>query len=166
MEEDLDEFHKNESFKYGMVHFVLSHSYFMFFIAVILGAIFHSAFNVYLFSATFFPYVGFAMIILGSLLIYWSQATSARVQKQTGLNRTEKDFERGPYKYSRNPTHIGLTIMTLGLAIILNSFFTFVFLLIASIITKLIFLREEEKLLEKKYGQVYLDYKKKVGSWL
>lgn len=157
---------KELSWKDGMVHLILSHSYVIFLMAVIFGAIFHNLFNFNIFSGYIYNYIGFFMIIGGSLLIYWAQSTSGCVQKEKGNERTEKDFERGPYKYSRNPTHIGLTVMTLGLALILNSFFTIVFLVIASFITKLIFVKKEEKLLERKYGQVYCDYKKKVSTWI
>jgi len=166
MEENIVIEQKESSLRDGMVHFVLSHSYMIFFGAIILGAIFHTIFNIRIFSGLVFPYIGAVMIVLGSALIYWAQSTSGCVQKEKGDNRTEADFERGPYKYSRNPTHIGLSMMTLGLGLILNSLFTILFLIIASIITKSVFLKEEEKLLEKKYGQAYCDYKKKVGTWV
>jgi protein-S-isoprenylcysteine O-methyltransferase Ste14 len=80
--------------------------------------------------------------------------------------KTERDFERGPYKYSRSPTHNGLTLMTLGLSLVINSFFTFLFMIAAALITRMIFLKEEEALLEKKYGEAYCEYKKKVHTWI
>ncbi len=157
---------KKVSFKDGMVHSILSHSYIVFFMAVIFGAIFHTIFNFKIFSNSLYQYIGFILIIIGSLLIYWAQYSSGHFKKEIEEERTIEDFERGPYKYSRNPTHIGLTIMNIGLVIVLNSFFMLVFIIIASFITKLIFLKEEERLLEEKYGKPYVDYKKKVGMWI
>jgi len=153
--------------KDGMVHLILSHSYVVFLYAVILGAIFHTVFNFHIFQGDAYQYIGFVMIILGSILIYWAQSASASTAKTnlTG-DKTERDFEGGPYKYSRNPTHIGMTIMTLGLGLIVNSFFIFLFIIIASIVTKFIFLKKEELFLEKKYGAPYIAYKNKVRSWL
>lgn len=148
-----------------MVHFILSHSYIVFLIAIVLGVLSHMILAIELFTDPLFPYIGFAMIILGSALVYWSQATSNSSLldfQKTGV----RNFARGPYKYSRNPTHIGLTIMTLGLALVLNSFFIALFMIIASLITKFIFLRQEEALLEKRYGQPYRDYKKQVSTWV
>ncbi len=155
--------HDRESLRLGMVHFILSHSYSVFLIAVIAGAICHSIFTISLFENPIYPYVGLIMIILGSALIYWAQTTSNRTSKEVmnGI-RTERDFERGPYKYTRSPTHSGLAIMILGLSIILNSFFTFIFVVIATILTKRIFLKKEEALLEKRYGDIYREYKEKV----
>ena len=148
-----------------MVHFILSHSYIVFLIAVVIGVVLHLIVNIQIFSGISYPYVGFAMIVIGSMLIYWAQSTSDSTLKELQKTGT-RDFESGPYKYSRSPTHVGLTIMTLGLAVVLNSFFIAACVIIASVITKLVFLKEEEALLEKRYGQPYRDYKKKVSSWL
>jgi protein-S-isoprenylcysteine O-methyltransferase Ste14 len=106
------------------------------------------------------------MILLGSMLIYWAQSTSSSTKNEMEKEGVVRDFARGPYKYSRNPTHIGLAIMTLGLGLLINSLFSVVLTVIASLITKFIFVKEEELLLEKKYGQTYCDYKKKVNTWV
>ncbi len=149
----------------GMVHFVLSRSYVMFLAAIVIGSIFHIAFPVKIFSGTGYSYFGFAMIIIGSLLICWAQSTSGHTQREMEKSGM-RNFISGPYRYSRSPTHVGLTIMILGLSFVLNSLSIAVFTIAASIITKLVFLREEETLLEKRYGQPYRDYKKKVSSWI
>lgn len=167
MDQDLLNNENIKKIRSGMVHFILSHSYMVFLVAVMLGAIFHTFSSVNIFSAPIYPYIGFVLLVAGSLLIYWAQSTSNCTKKEIQEGqKSERDFERGPYKFSRSPTHNGLTIMTLGLALILNSFFTFLFILIAAIITKLIFLKEEEILLEKKYGQTYCEYKKRVKTWI
>lgn len=151
--------------KGGMIHFVLSHSYSVFLVAVVLGLIFDILFPFDFFGNPIFKYVGLALIILGSILIYWSQWSSAHTAKEQSAN-SNRNFAHGPYKYSRNPTHIGISIMTLGLGFVINSIFSIIFIVLASIITKSIFLKKEEKLLEKKYGEVYRTYKEKVGKWL
>lgn len=157
---------KEVSLKDGMVHFILSHSYVVFMVAVVCGVFLDSAFVFNIFKYSAYAYGGFSMIIGGSILIYWAQSSSSRIKKVKGIPVSEKDFERGPYKYSRNPTHIGMTIMTLGLALVLNSFFMLICVLLASLITKFIFLKKEEQLLEEKYGEQYLLYKKKVSTWV
>lgn len=157
-----------ESIRSGMVHLILSHSYLVFLLAVVLGAVFDQFILVNIFSYTAFAYIGFAFIMLGSLLIYWAQITSDCVKRELrkGASVSSKTFSRGPYKYSRSPTHNGLSIMTLGLGLVLNSFFIFIFVFVATILTKLVFLKKEEILLEKKYGDAYCDYKKKLKNWI
>ena len=156
---------ENKSLTAGMVHIILSHSYTVFLMSVVFGLILDVIFPINIFNDSLYQYAGIALIFLGSFIIYWAQSTSGRTKKDEEKG-APRNFECGPYKYSRNPTHIGLSIMTIGLAFLLNSVFSLVLTVIASVITKNIFLKKEEELLEKKYGQEYLDYKKKVSTWL
>lgn len=73
----------------------------------------------------------------------------------------------GLYARVRNPMHLGWLIVLIGLGILRQSFsllviFTPLFLLVHVLYIKLV----EEKELEKKFGQAYLDYKKRVGMFL
>ncbi|MEK7585683.1 MAG: isoprenylcysteine carboxylmethyltransferase family protein [Patescibacteria group bacterium] len=158
---------KDKSYRDGLVHLILSHSYTVFWMAVVLGLILDIYVPIGIFYGQMYQYVGAGMIILGSIIIYWAQSTT-----NCTLREVEKgicpirEFARGPYKYSRNPTHIGLFIMTLGLAFILNSLFSIILVVVAFLITKLVFVKKEECLLEEKYGDIYCDYKKKVRTWI
>jgi protein-S-isoprenylcysteine O-methyltransferase Ste14 len=149
----------------GMVHFVLSHSYMVYLSAVVLGVLFDLLFPFSVFVAKSYQYIGLVLIMLGTILIYWSQSTS-EVTKEKSDKGLSRDFFAGPYKFSRNPTHIGLALSTIGLACMINSPFSIIFTVIAFIITKSIFLKEEEHLLEREYGDAYRAYKKKVNPWL
>ncbi len=157
---------KEQPYRDGMVHFILSHSYIVFLFAVVFGLILDVIIPFDIFGGYVYQYVGASMIILGSFLIYWAQSTSKSTKKKMEKEGEPRNFARGPYKYSRNPTHIGLGAMTLGLAFILNSLFGVILVVIASLITKFVFVKEEEALLEEKYGQTYRDYKKQVRTWL
>lgn len=167
MEENLKSEKGGDSIGEGIVHIVLSHSYTVFLLAVILGVIFDILIPTSYFGNYIFQYVGITLIILGSLLIYWAQRTTNCTKKEElekGI--LVRDFARGPYKYSRNPTHIGLTTMALGLGFTINSVFSVVFVIIAFLITKIVFIKKEEALLEKRYGDDYCNYKKKVCTWI
>jgi protein-S-isoprenylcysteine O-methyltransferase Ste14 len=152
--------------KWGIVHFVLSHSYTVFLLAIILGVFLDIVTGVTLQQQAYFQYIGLAMLLVGPMLIYWAQYTSSCSKDKMEQERTERDFEAGPYKYTRNPTHLGIAIMTLGLACVLNSFFSVIFILTASLVSKLIFLPKEEALLEQRYGEIYREYKRKVSTWV
>lgn len=157
---------KGEKVRQGMVHFVLSRSYSMFLFAVVLGALSDIVFPNTILSGVWFQSVGFVCIMLGSLLIYWAQKMTRCGPTNMPKDIVELDFEKGPYKYTRNPTHIGLTVMTLGLAFVVQSFFMLIFVSVIAIVGKVVFVRRQELLLEKKYGKAYCDYKKKVRSWI
>lgn len=142
-----------------MVHRVLSYSYTMFFIAIIIGIILNIIFPVRIFNLPIYKYGGLAMIMVGSWFVYWAQNTSGRIHK---YEITEKYFEHGPYKYTRNPTHLGLSAMIIGLGFLLNAVFIVLISVFASLVTKFVFLKREEDLLERKYGNAYKEYKEKV----
>lgn len=151
----------------GAVHFVLVHSYLIFLISIILGVLFDIFFvKEKIFSDGIYQYVGLIMLVIGAIIIYWAQKTSSNYKEKNIKNNFNSLFESGPYRYLRSPTHFGLFIMTLGFSLIINSLFGVIFTLIAYGITKFIFLKKEERLLEIKYGQEYLEYKKKVKNWI
>jgi protein-S-isoprenylcysteine O-methyltransferase Ste14 len=73
----------------------------------------------------------------------------------------------GLYRIVRNPMHLGWALIMTGLAVLLQSFSLLVigvpFFIVAHIIYyKLV----EEKELERKFGQSYLDYKNRVGMFI
>ena len=157
---------KINNLKGGMVHFILVNSYLVFLFAIVLGVIADTFFKEKIFSDNIYQYVGFSMLFISSIIIYWAQSTSGNYQKRISKKDGRSEFEFGPYRFLRSPTHFGLFIMTLGFSLIINSLFSVVFIIIAYFITKLFFLRKEEKLLENKYGEVYREYKKKVKNWI
>lgn len=166
MEHMKQEIIATNSHRKGMVHFVLLHSYLIFLVAVVLGTFFDPLYTKRIFSTGAHQIAGFIMLIIGSILIYWAQTSSSNYKQKAAAKHPKSFFELGPYKYLRNPTHFGLFILTLGFATIINSIFGALFVFIAYVITKLSFLKKEEKLLESKYGQAYKDYKKKVKNWI
>lgn len=149
----------------GAVHVILSHSYFVYMCAIIFGLILNFIFPVY-FNSDFCSYEGIVCMIFGSYLIYWAQSTSGAMHKETVDDKAKPDFNRGPYRFSRNPTHVGLAFTTLGFGLIMGSFFVVLLSAIAYIVTKVIFLPKEEKILEERYGSIYCQYKERVRTWL
>lgn len=80
----------------------------------------------------------------------------------------------GPYKYSRNPVYIANTIIATGFVIIAFGGYGMIVTTIVSLITVIIYISfynflvipSEEKFLEEKFGQEYLEYKQNVPRWL
>jgi len=150
----------------GIIHLILVHSYLTFFYAIILGLIFDLLMPTKIFNNPIFQYVGILMIMGGTMIIYWAQWSSRKAQKIYTNNVSVEAFQYGAYKYLRSPTYIGLFIMTMGLGFVIDSLFSVIFVMIAHLITKFVSQKQEEKILIKKYGQIYIDYKKKVKNWL
>jgi len=157
---------ETEKIQGSMVHFILLHSYLIFLFAVIIGSFLDPLINRKMFSDSIYQIIGVIMLFFSSILIYWAQRVSSNYQQRTKKDNSKSHFEFGPYKYLRNPTHFGLFIMTLGFSFIINSFFSVILTIIAHAITKTFFVRKEEKILEEKYGETYVEYKKKVKDWI
>ena len=72
----------------------------------------------------------------------------------------------GLYKITRNPMYVGLLIILTGYAIWLGSLTPFGLLPVFYWVITNMQIKPEERILEKKFGQEYLDYKSRVRRWL
>ncbi len=72
----------------------------------------------------------------------------------------------GPYRFSRNPMYVGLTLLYVGLVIYFRV--TWGLLLLPAIIwlVTIWVIVPEETYLEQKFGTAYLEYKSTVRRWI
>lgn len=152
--------------KTGMVHVILSRSYSVYLFCIISGLILDIIFPIEI-ANDYFSNLGFVFMCIGTLFVYWAQSSSTRSKNKFLENKdAPRNFALGPYKYTRNPTHIGLLFASFGFGFMIGSFFVIILTILSFIITKLVFLPKEEGLLEKKYGDIYREYKKEVHTWV
>lgn len=142
------------------VHGVLAHSYIIYFLVLVIGVLLDLSFPDKIFATSIMMPTGFLILILATLIIFWSQHTSRKLDATPTI--TKETFCKGPYCYTRTPTHWGLFLLILGFGFILNAFFVIVLTVISFIISKMFFLKKQEAILEDKYGTPYLEYKKIV----
>jgi len=143
------------------VHGILAFSYFLYLAFFLVGVFLDSVFNLNIFRSTLFVYAGGLLIILATALIFWAQKTSRNLKKTT---LTKESFCKGPYRFTRIPTHWGLFFLMIGFGFVNNGVFMILLTLFSYFVTKYGFLKKEEDILEKKYGAPYLEYKKSVKS--
>jgi protein-S-isoprenylcysteine O-methyltransferase Ste14 len=72
----------------------------------------------------------------------------------------------GPYRFSRNPMYLGFALLTLGLAILVDSAWMLLALPIGLVLTDRFVITREERYLERKFGEEYLNYKRSVRRWI
>lgn len=72
----------------------------------------------------------------------------------------------GTYHYTRNPMYVGLLILLTGWAVYLGSLIPFFLLPLFVVVLTIQQIIPEEKILEEKFGQEYLDYKSTVRRWI
>lgn len=141
------------------IHKLLAHSYAVFLGFFLAGICLDIIFNIKVFSGSSVAELGLIFIFIGTVLVLWAQKSSRSLKKE---NITRDTFTRGPYKYTRNPTHWGLFLLMLGFGMVINAFFVIILSFITFIFTKITFLSKEEKMLAEKYGQPYVEYKNSV----
>ena len=144
--------HKNK------IHKVLAHSYTVYFVFLLVSVYLDSIFKIRIFTNSVALPLGIFFLVLASVLIIWAQKTGHNLTKVQ--EKKAEHFFRGPYRYNRIPTHFGLLLLILGFGIIYNSFFVVVSTVVSFIISKIIFIKEHDKLLAEKYGAAYVEYKK------
>ena len=110
---------------------------------------------------------GWPVFALGFLLLLWS----ARVFAGSGENiRIEKPTNSpviaGPFRFSRNPIYVGLTLAYTGLSLVFNSYWPLLFLPLVLLLMHFGVIRREETYLEELFGEDYRDYKARVRRWL
>ena len=111
--------------------------------------------------------------VLGVVLIACAAAIAVlafRAMARAGTSfRTERPTTAivtgGPFRYTRNPIYVALTLLYVGLGMAFN--LVWVLLLIVPVLVVMHFgvIGREERYLEHKFGREYLRYKTRVRRW-
>ncbi len=79
---------------------------------------------------------------------------------------TTKLIVDGPFGFTRNPLYLSLLLATGGIAIFANSMWYLIALLPLFLILNFGVVPREEKYLENRFGEEYVQYKKRVSRWI
>lgn len=111
--------------------------------------------------------VGAALVVLGVALAVAGAVTFRRAG--TSPNPTKPSTTvvmHGVYRVTRNPMYLGMTVLTLGAAVWLDTAWILVFLVPALALMRWHVIAREEAYLEAKFGEPYREYKRRVRRWL
>jgi len=159
MEAEITKEEKVEKEARHLVHHTLAHSYTVYFFVLLFGVALDMLFPIKIFNATHMD-IGLLLLVLSSALIVWAQRSSTHLAK---VGEVQKEhFNRGPYKYTRTPTHWGLFFLVFGFGLVINAFFITLLTVVSFFITKFVFIKDQENILERRYGEAYKEYKKSV----
>jgi protein-S-isoprenylcysteine O-methyltransferase Ste14 len=112
--------------------------------------------------------IAIVLLVIGVPMVAWTVARFFRARGTPIPFSPPPDFvTNGLYRLVRNPMHLGWMLVLLGLAVLRQSFSLLVIMVPFFIVAHIIYYKlVEEKELEKKFGQAYLDYKKHVGMFI
>ena len=72
----------------------------------------------------------------------------------------------GPFRFTRNPMYLGMAALYVGLAFLLGIMWALLFLPFVLVAIDRLIIAREEPYLERKFGQDYVEYKKRVRRWI
>ena len=104
--------------------------------------------------------IGVVIAASGLFIFYKARTTTVPGRKSSTL------IMKGPYRFSRNPMYVGLTIAYLGEAGILKQAWPILFLLFVVIYLNWIVIPVEEARLTEVFGAEYDQYRARVRRWI
>ena len=108
-------------------------------------------------------------ILAGAILLFggWSVLLMRRSgQSENPWKPTTQIIERGPYRLTRNPMYLQMVIACVGVAVILGNVWILLLAFVCAWALQVLAILPEEEYLERKFGEQYLAYKKRVRRWL
>lgn len=106
--------------------------------------------------------VGVAVCLFVSALV-WFRRTG---QHPRPWKPTPELIPSGPYRFSRNPMYVAMTLVVLGLGIALNDIWVSLFAPVSLLLVHFIAVLPEERYLAGKFGESYRGYVARVRRYL
>jgi protein-S-isoprenylcysteine O-methyltransferase Ste14 len=72
----------------------------------------------------------------------------------------------GPFRFTRNPMYLGFTLMYVGISALANALLPILLLPAIQQLMRRGVIEREERYLERKFGEEYLQYKESVRRWI
>lgn len=95
-------------------------------------------------------------------------ADSAFKKAQTTVKPFEKStalITTGVFQISRHPMYLGMFLILIGLAVFMGTITPLIIIVIFAFLMEVVFVRVEERMLERQFGSAWTAYKNKVRKW-
>lgn len=111
-------------------------------------------------------WIGLALVVISLAIGSWGRQTMHAAQTPISpLKPSIHLVESGPFRYSRNPVYLAITLLYIGATFLLNSWWGVILLLPMLIVLHFGVVRREERYLESKFGEAYLVYRSRVRRY-
>jgi protein-S-isoprenylcysteine O-methyltransferase Ste14 len=135
--------------------------------SITIGLAFHWMWPRPLLSGVALGPLGSALVV-ASLLLFGASVQRFRAAGTPVPARkpTTAIVRTGPYRFSRNPIYLAFSLLQLGIAAWVNSWWLVATLATAIAIVHYVVIPREEQYLQARFGAEYRDYKASVRRWL
>lgn len=111
--------------------------------------------------------IGLLVIAESGVIALWARrqfikgGTSLRVDEPSTAILTT-----GPFRFSRNPLYLSMASLQIGIGIAASMAWVIVLVIPALLVIRYGVIAREERYLERKFGETYLNYKNSVRRWV
>jgi protein-S-isoprenylcysteine O-methyltransferase Ste14 len=108
--------------------------------------------------------IGFAIWLAldGAAMLHFRRARTSMIP----MKPSSALVTSGPYGFTRNPMYLGMAVLYAALALALGVIWALAFLPVVIFAVDRLVIAREEPYLERKFGDNYRDYKRRVRRWL
>lgn len=137
------------------------------FIALVIGSLLHALLPINWRMIPAIPALGIVLLSVGAVLAVWALAIFRNQRTPVYPTTTPTTLvTSGPFKFTRNPMYLGITLILIALVFLLGSLPMLVAPVLFLLIMNLYYLPFEETKMEKLFGEPYNDYRQRVRRWL
>lgn len=111
--------------------------------------------------------IGAALVVCGLAVMFWGLLTFVRCRTPVVPVQAARTLViRGPYRFSRNPMYVGLTLAYSGAALLFNVVWPLLVLPVVLVVMTTMVIRREERHLQEMFGEAYAAYRGRVRRWI
>jgi protein-S-isoprenylcysteine O-methyltransferase Ste14 len=111
--------------------------------------------------------LGWPLVGGGMALAAWFVRTMRGADTTIRIDKpVSRVVQNGPFRYSRNPGYLSLTMLYAGIAVLRNALWAILLFPLVLYVIQREVIGREERYLERTFGEEYLDYKRRVRRWV
>jgi len=135
--------------------------------AFIMGLLLHLVFPLHILPTTLARGIGVVCILVSfPLAIATLRALSCAHTPVDPMKPTTALVTEGPFRSSRNPIYVALTLLYLGVASLVNALWILLLVVPVLLVIRYRVIAREEAYLARKFGDAYRQYMAQVRRWL
>lgn len=110
---------------------------------------------------------GGTLAVIGVCIAAWGAATFRRAGTAVmPMFPASRIVTHGPYRFTRSPMYLGLTLLYVGVSFALNQEWPLLLLPIVLVFLHTYVIKREERYLSEAFGEEYEVYRKRVRRWI
>jgi protein-S-isoprenylcysteine O-methyltransferase Ste14 len=111
---------------------------------------------------------GIILFVLGIFSVFWAgslfRKRGTEILPHSPTNKLL--MMDGPYRFTRNPMYLGMTLVLLGIAFFVGTLPMFLVPVVFFCIINFVFIPFEEAKMQRQFGDQFANYKQRVRRWI